>query len=304
MGGTYRYRSFFWPGVLILVGLIALLVNTAQISADRVIQLIGLWPVILIVIGLEIVVRRSVHGTVGDIAAALIILLAVVGVAAYVAVSPNPAASHSLDARDSLGDLKKASVEIDVGAAKITASGNADLGADLYRVHIDYSGDKPDITLDRSDGSLSISQANNSLFGLGSRQFAMQLELNGSIPWSITENTGASSDTLDLRAVPVQGISLNTGASREEITLGPASGSVPIEINGGALTVRVHRPSGVDASVDVSGGAITLNADGKASHAIGELSYQSPGFSSATDAYKITVNGGACNVTLDQTGSD
>ena len=304
MGGAYRYRSFFWPGVLILAGLIALLVNTGQISADRVIQLIGLWPVVLIVIGLEIIVRRSVHGTMGDIAAALIILLAVVGVATYVAVSPNPAATHSLDAKDSLGDLTKASVEIDAGAAKLTTTSTAELGSDLYRVHIDYSGDKPDISLDRSDGSLSISQQNMSFFGLGSRQFVMQLTLNASIPWTITENTGAATDTLNLGGLHVAGITLNTGASREEISLGSASGVVPIEINGGALTVRVHRPTGTEASVDVSGGAITLNADGKSSHAIGELSYQTPGFSSATDAYKITVNGGACTVTLDKIGLD
>lgn len=304
MGGAYRYRSFFWPGVLILAGLIALLVNTGQISADRVIQLIGLWPVVLIVIGLEIIVRRSLHGTMGDIAAALIILLAVVGVATYVAVSPNPAAAHSLDAKDSLGDLKKASVEVDVGAAKLTVSGTTSLGSDLYRVHIDYSGDKPDITLDRSDGTLSINQSNNSLFGLGSHQFDMALELNTTIPWTITENTGAATDTLDLRSVQVAGITIDTGASREEITLGPALGLVPIEINGGALTVRVHRPNGTEASIDVSGGAITLKADGKSSHGIGQQSYQSPGFAGASNAYKITVDGGACTVTLDQVGLD
>jgi hypothetical protein len=53
--------------------------------------------------------------------------------------------------------------------------------------------------------------------------------------------------------------------------------------------------------VAVSGGAITLNADGRNMHGIGDLSYQSPGFGGAKDAYRIEVNGGACNVTLDST---
>ena len=96
---TYRYRSFFWPALLILAGLIALLVNTGQIPAERLDQLLNLWPLALVVIGLELIIRRSVHGVAGDVAAALIVLLAVVGAAAYVAATPSPTSAHSLDAR-------------------------------------------------------------------------------------------------------------------------------------------------------------------------------------------------------------
>jgi len=46
-----RYRSYFWPAVLILIGLVALLVNAGVISTDRLALLANLWPVILIVIG-------------------------------------------------------------------------------------------------------------------------------------------------------------------------------------------------------------------------------------------------------------
>ena len=36
----HRYRSFFWPAVLILAGVVALLVNTGALSADRLYQLL------------------------------------------------------------------------------------------------------------------------------------------------------------------------------------------------------------------------------------------------------------------------
>src|SRR3989442_974343 len=87
---TYRYRSFFWPAILILGGVVALLVNTGQIPVDRLYQLVNLWPVVLVVIGLELIIRRTVHGLTGDVAAALIVLIAVVGAAAYVTVGPPP----------------------------------------------------------------------------------------------------------------------------------------------------------------------------------------------------------------------
>jgi hypothetical protein len=89
---------------------------------------------------------------------------------------------------------------------------------------------------------------------------------------------------------------INTGASREDITLGPASGTLPITINGGALTVHIHRPAGAGASVRVSGGAISLNFDGHQQHAVGSLNQEA---SAGPDMYRVEVNGGACTVTMD-----
>ena len=45
--------------------------------------------------------------------------------------------------------------------------------------------------------------------------------------------------------------------------------------------------------------AVNFNADGKGLHAVGNVSYESPGFGDAQDGYRVRVNGGACNVTLD-----
>src|SRR2546428_13480861 len=96
---TYRYRSFFWPAILILGGVVALLVNTGQIPVDRLYQLVNLWPVVLVVIGLELIIRRTVHGLAGDVAAALIVLIAVVGPAPYGTAGPNRPATPPLHAQ-------------------------------------------------------------------------------------------------------------------------------------------------------------------------------------------------------------
>jgi len=107
-----RYRSFFWPAVLILAGVIALLVNTGAIPGDRLYLLVDLWPVILIVVGLELIVRRSLHGASAELAAALIVLVAIAGAAGYVALSPNPSATHTGDWSDSTGSLKLSLIHI------------------------------------------------------------------------------------------------------------------------------------------------------------------------------------------------
>lgn len=298
-----RYRSYFWPAVLILAGVVALLVNIGAISVDRLILLVNLWPLVLIVVGLELIARRAFHGVSADVAAAAIVVLAIIGATAYVAVNPSPLATHEEDVKAPIGDLKQASLEVDAGSANITVSGS-DLGADLYRAHISYPGAQPDVSLDTSTGELSISQRSNSPFGFETGRFGLTIQLNSAIPWTITENTGASHDTINVPQLKVSRIEINTGASDEDLTLGPPTGVVRVAINGGALTVHVHRVSGTEASVSVSGGAVSLDADGHKSHGVGELNYQSSGFSGASDGYRVTVDGGACTVTLDSIGLD
>ena len=291
-----RYRSYFWPALLILVGVIAFLVNSGVISTDRLSLLADLWPVILIVIGLELLVRRAVPGQNGDVAAVLIVLLAAGGSIAYVALAPNPTTSGKVDSHAALGNLNHASLEIDAGAANITVTGTSSLEGDLYHATISYSGAKPEINLDRSDGSLTISQGNTGFGMFQTHRFTMDLQINSSVPWTISSNGGASTETFNLAAVPLKAMDINTGASRENITLGSPSGVVPITINGGALTVNLHRPPGTGASVSVSGGAVSLTFDGHQNHAIGNIQ-ESTG--SGTDMYRVEVSGGASTVTMD-----
>ena len=301
MRSTYRYRSFFWPALLILAGVVLLLVNTGQIPVERLYQIVNLWPLILIVIGLELVIRHSVHGSAGDIAAALVALVAVVGAATYIAVAPDPAATHTLDASTQAGDVKQAAFEIDAGAATITVTSDADIGGDLYRAHILYSGPKPEV--DYEDGKLTISQQGNNLLALGGRRFVLDLKLNQGVRWDAEMNTGATGDTIDLRRAQLTSLTLNSGAARHDITLGSASASVPIEINGGALTVHIHRPGGTPVTVDLSGGAVSLTADGKDMHGVGHLTYTSSDYSSGGNGYRIKISGGACTVTVDTSSS-
>ena len=295
-----RYRSFFWPAVLILIGVFALLVNAGVLSSDRLGLLADLWPVILIVVGLEILSRRALPGQAGDVAAVLIVLLAAGGAIAYVALAPNPGTTHTLDSSAAIGSLDHASVEIDAGSANVTIGGAKAVvnSSDLYQAHITYSGPKPEVTFDRSSGRLQISQSSSG-FAFQSRRFTVDLEVNANVQWKITTSEGASTDTFNLGGVPVGSIDINTGASREDITLGMPSGVVPITINGGALTVHIHRPPGSGASAAVSGGAVSLDFDGRSHHAIGNVQ-DSAG--SGTDTYRIEVDGGACTVTVDPNG--
>jgi hypothetical protein len=297
-----RNRSFFWPAVLILIGVIALLVNAGAISTDRLYRLADLWPLILVVIGLELISRRALHGAASDVAAVLIVLVAAGGALAYVAVGPPiPGGTQTFNTSDAVGSLNQATLHVDVGATTMTVEGSETLGADLYHAHFEYSGAKPDVSLDRSSGDLQISQ-NNPFGFFGGRHLVLDLQINSAVTWSFSVMTGSASDTFKLSTVKVGSMDLNTGASREDITLGPPKGVVSITINGGALTVHLHRPRGTEASVHATGGAVSVTADGQHYRGIGDQNWQSSGFNGASDSYQVEANAGACTVTMDTSG--
>lgn len=293
-----RYGRLIWPAVLILIGAIALLVNTGIITSDRLYRLGDLWPVLLIVIGLELfIVRTPMPAGTSAVAAILVLLVAVGGSIAYVAIAPAVPGSGTVTGSAPGDGLDHASLEVDVGGATLNIAGS-DLGSDLYNASIDYSGPAPSISFERSSGHVQISQ-NSTFHFLGSQRFVLNMKLSTKVKWTIAVHSGAAADTYDFSNLQLASLEDDTGASREDISLGTPSGSVPVTINGGALTVNMHRPSGTLASVSVSGGAVSLNFDGHQEHAVGEVGAGASG----ADMFNIRINGGACTVTMDTSGS-
>jgi hypothetical protein len=294
-------RRYVWPAILIVTGVMALVAETGVMSGDRLLRLADLWPVILIAIGLELVNRRVLQGSRRDLATALIVLLAVGGAVAYVAVrGPVSDSMQTMNTSAAVGSLNQANLDVNAGTATMTVEGSSSLGSDLYRAHIEYSGAKPVISLDRSTGNLRIHKNDDFAF-FASRRFVLDLQLNSAVSWNVSADSGASNDTLKLSTVKVGSITLNAGATRTDITLGRPTGIVPISVEGGAITLRLHRPSGSEAFVHVSGGAVNLDADGRQLHGVGDESWQSAGYDGASDAYHVEISGGASNVTLDTT---
>lgn len=293
---TYRYRSFFWPALLILAGVVALLVNTGQIPVERLALLTDLWPVILIVIGLELIVRRTVHGPAGDFAAALIVLLAIVGAAGYVTAAPNPAATKTMDVSGDVGSATSMTLSVNVGAANISVADTAPSGK-LYSAHIEYTGATPQVTVDTVSNTLEIDQREESNFSVfRGRKFVLTLQVSPSLTWAMGFNSGAATVKLSLPNTRVSSLGFSTGASTDDVILGTPTTVVPVDFSGGALTVHFHRPDGTPVTVDVSGGGLNVNVDGRAYHAIGHVTANQD---LGSAGYRLTVSGGACNVTVD-----
>ena len=146
----------------------------------------------------------------------------------------------------------------------------------------------------RSTGHVQISQSSG-FHILGQQRFTLDLKLSSSVRWTIAVHSGAADDMYDLTKLQLTSLEDATGASRQDISLGTPKGNVPVTINGGALTVHLHRSNNTAAEVNVSGGAVSLDFDGQQHRAVGSLSAGTE----ASDMFSIRISGGACTVTMD-----
>ena len=291
------------PGLLILVGAIALAANTGVLAWGSLYRLLDLWPLVLVLIGVELVLRSVADHRVATGLGLAVLMLAVVGSVAYVSAAPPVALGGSFDTTGPVGGLQRASLSISSGASEITV-GTQDLGDTLYNAHIVYSGARPEVSLDGS-GELSIKARNENVLGFlfGPRGHdSIQLTLNSSLPWSVDVSGGASQVSLDLSSLSVSGVGISGGASQVRIDLGRPSGTVSIDVSGGASSVTLRRPPGVPVAVSVSGGATSVRLDGRAAGGIGSSELKSPDYDSASDRYSVDVSGGASSVVVSASG--
>lgn len=121
------------------------------------------------------------------------------------------------------------------------------------------------------------------------------LTLRARLPWALEVRGGISSLTADLRGVRLRSLVVTGGASEVIVDLPPAEGVVPVRIAGGASRVRLRRPPGVGARVEVRGGASSLQLDRqRVGAAGGRLHLVAPG----EGCYDVRVGGGASALTI------
>lgn len=185
------------------------------------------------------------------------------------------------------------------GISRVNLRGETSMD-DLFRAH--FAGAIPNVRVQGNNVTIQYphySPFDWLRFALFWGQQDGEVVLNGTIPWDIEVHGGASSidatfDTLQLRSLDVDG-----GVSSTTLALARPSGIVPLRIHGGTSRLRLRRPQGVAVRVQVRGGVSALTLDDQFFGAVGGATHwESPEYKHATDAYDITVSGGASNLVI------
>jgi hypothetical protein len=300
-------RGVFWPLLLVAIGLIFLLQNFGFISGVSWFAIASLWPVLLILIGLDIAFAR--RWPLPTLAVEVAVIAAGLALVAY---SPNlsPGVFVFGDGSGS-GDTD---VAVPRGASQLnlTLNGGATRS---YRLSggaeqlVEAHSTSPDLRLRGPSGTtradVRLDQTSNGFF-VPSGPGDVQIRVASDVPTSLTINVGAGEFDVDLSDVRVTDARVNVGASSMRFVLPKASGDVAIRLNGGASNVVIVVPSGVEARIATTGGLLSLRSENTRLSSGGVVggcvacgtSVETSGYGAAHDRVTLTISAGATSIVV------
>jgi hypothetical protein len=295
----YRRRGMFWPLVLIGVGLIALLANYGLVQPVSFISILALWPVLLILLGIDIAFARrwpvpTLAAEVAVIAASLFLAAtqpSALSLATFSFSTSNDCTPTMTAVSAARGSLTSVALRIDGGGARYHLTSGATAGV------VEASSDRAVVCLrDRSAGSkgdVRLSQGGASFGG----NTLIDVRVANDLPISLTVNGGAGEFVMDLHDVQLTDARVNVGASNATIVLPHPTGDVAVRLDGGASTISVEIPADVEARVIVSGGLIATVSTNPRATKSGSI-IETPGYATAKDRVTVNISGGASSITV------
>ena len=296
-----RNRGLILPLILIGIGVVVLLANTGVLSQQAVGRLGDLWPLLLVILGLQLILNHTLPRRQATLIGLAVMAVIVIAAVAYATLAPaTSVGAQKVDASAQSGGLTAATLDLNYSAATVDVNA-ADLGDRLYQVHVDYPAGEnpPTISLDHENGRLEIHESSSfSPFHLfGSNRRHIVLALTDRIPWTIQVGGGATNLSLDLRHLQLTKLEVSGGANRMDAQLPAAKGTVMLQVSGGASNLTLRAPTETQWRIGVSGGANAVTINGSTSGAFGgDLERQSPGYGTATNRYDIQISGGASHL--------
>jgi hypothetical protein len=327
--GTIRYRSIFWPILLIGVGVTWLLVNLGVISGVDWRILWRFWPLILIAIGLDIIFARRtpVLGAIlglGTVALAILIL----------ALAPSLGLTTSAEIFTDhftapVGVATSAEVEIDLSVGPITIDALSD-SSQLVDAEITHIGEIFFESRGEEKKTVRLEQEKGLEFNMlysPEEELEWDIGLSPDVPLFLELQGGVGNAQMDLSKLQLTGVDVDLDVGEMDLTL-PETGEVyTVKVKGGVGEVRITIPEGANVRLDLDGdvgdfmievpegAAIRLDAEtdvgdirvpsslhkvsGEEDDFIGESGvWETTGYSSADRQITIEFKGGVGDLTL------
>jgi hypothetical protein len=295
-------RGLFWPLLLITIGLVFLLVNFGFIPGVTVLSLLSLWPLLLILAGIDIAIGRRWP------LAALGIDLAVIGLGlALVATQPAMFAGSPFflvggtsggerDVTVARASATSLSLDLNGGAGRFRVSGGSTTLVEAHSPSEDLRLRRADFDSGGQHADVRIDQTGNRR--VGGATIDVETRIASDIPTDLSINGGAGDFAIDLSNVTIRSAELNVGAASLTLTLPkPTTASVNIEVNAGASNITIDVPEGVEARVTTTGALLSLRST-NARVTVSGSTAETAGYASATSRVTVKVTAGASSITI------
>lgn len=259
-----RYRSFFWPILLVGVGIVWLLSNLGIIQPVSLDSLLKLWPVILIVMGLDILFGRR-YPWVG----AAVGLLAVFGVVAFLVAGPklgliNTSSTTKTETFSTpIEGVKSAEYDFNTSSSPVEISVLEGNSTDLILADITYRGEMRFDVSGTTNKSITMSEYSDSTdwfyWDFSFDRYKWDIALAPDVPTDLILNGGSGSINMDLSGIELNSLRTDFGSGSSEITLPETEDAYTAEIESGSGSVRVDLPANTSLTLTIDSGSGSTN---------------------------------------------
>jgi len=285
---------------LLLIGAILLLINLRVISWSIFYAILDLWPLFLVVIGINIIAgkRQAVK------IIAWVLLLAVLVTYGYINREKH---DHNIvQYGDKVHTIEKFA-ETEKGDLKLSLGGlsfNVGSGSNYL---LEGTATRPVIkySVDYDDGNriarVDIKQANERFFlnNITDRSsYSYKLNLNNNVKWNIDAKIGAVSGTMDLSDIRVDNLDADLGAGKLNIIFGTASEITNVKINAGASKVDLVFPEEAGVRLKVKG-MFSSNDLGGLDWEAEDGYYISPNYDEASSKINVDISMGVGQLSVE-----
>lgn len=282
---------------LILLGVLFLLQNFGLLPEGVGGALLRLWPLILVILGLQMVLGRGRSPWIAIGVAVAIILL---GVAlALWAGGPLNTSAATKDFHVPIDGARSARVAMDFGAGQLALGSLLPGSPEALKGTVNDAQGGKGVTLSslRSGDTVTIKVSPaRSWFSFTGVTQQWDVFLSPDIPHDLAIKAGASSLDLDLREMRITTLDMAFGASSATIRT-PRKGETRASIDAGAASIQITIPEGVAARIQVESGLTSVNVDTTRFPREG-ASYRSPDYATARDRIALFIKAGAAGVTV------
>jgi len=308
MNEKNRRPGIVGPLILITIGVLLLLNQFGRLPWDLWLNVWRFWPVIFILIGVDILVSAS-RSTLLYILGLLLAIAVIGGIIAYAVLQTGPLpvgepVGGTQALQEALQGATSGRVTLRPGVARLRVAALAD-SLNFVEGEIQYERDSLKAEKEYSVGGgqavLTVrSRSRSTQFFRFGQQVSERwnLRFTPRVPLELIVNAGVGDIDLDLSALKVTKLDLDAGVGTLNVSLPMGAGTTSASINAGVGSISVHIPSGVGARVHVSRGLGSVSVHSGRLVRSGN-DYKSADYDTAENRVDLTVNGGVGSISID-----
>jgi len=307
-----RRPAIVGPAILIGLGLLFLGQNLGLVPYGVWENVWRLWPLVLVLIGLELLFGRGSWLS----ALAILFVVLVIGGLATVALALPVTERWESDGRwggtvvgtvvervgEDLNDTRQATIDLRHNAGRLNVVALPSDSEQLVQAELDHPENTAiykDVQRNGGTTEVRLRDPDKADFPFVPNTYSHDwtVALSPRVPLDLRVESGASAMDLDLSNLQVASLDIKTGAAGVKVTLPQAAGRTTASIHAGAAGIDVTVPEGVAARIHANGALSGLTID-QSRFPRSNGHYQSPNYDTATNRVDLNVDAGVSGVTI------